>query len=91
MTLFESLSYPAVPRVRPISGLLSYMSQCIPVLCLNQVDFFFFCHLQLHHSCLLQHAIPRRYVYDPVSGNELFKIMYSIDVKTKNVVRMHSF
>lgn len=49
MTLFESLSYPAVPRVRPISGLLSYMSQCIPVLCLNQVDFFF----SVTYNCII--------------------------------------
>lgn len=35
--LSESLSYPAVPWVRPISGCLCYMSQYIlVVLCLNQ-------------------------------------------------------
>lgn len=80
--LSESLSYPAVPWVRPISGCLCYMSQYIlVVLCLNQswscsFSFFsfFFCHLQLECSCLLQPAFPRRYVYDPVSGNYLFKI-----------------
>lgn len=39
MTLYESLLCPAL--VRPISALLSYMSQYILVLCLYQLNFFF--------------------------------------------------
>ena len=39
MTLYESLLCPAL--VRPISALLSYMSQYILGLCLYQLNFFF--------------------------------------------------
>lgn len=87
MTLYESLLYPAV--VRPISVLLSYMSQYILVLCLYQLNLFFSCHKGSIPVCS---RVPSQGDMCMILPLEISYLKYdSTDIKTKNVVRMHSF